>query len=434
MALDRQIGNHAREAARLAQRIRVVRRNGPVADIRFLIVPAQPVGRVLVERPDVHPVGQEREPVRALHARGVLEEHEMVAVVAMKDFHLTATKVSGRRRAARLAYACVSIHVALTHVTHYHYDRLVGLSPQLVRLRPAPHCRTPILSYSLRVEPARHFIHWQQDPQSNYVARLTFPERVREFRIEVDLVAEMSVYNPFDFFLEPHAEHVPFAYAEWQRRELQPFLHQEPLTPRFAEYLASIPRNRQRTVDFLVDLNRTPARRHPLRDPPRPGRADPGTDARPRLRFVPRLHVAARAASAPSRLRGALRVRLSHPARTPTPSRSTVRSGPIRTSPTCTRGARSTCRAPGGSVSIRRPDCSPAKDTSRLSCTPEPASAAPVTGAVDECEVEFDHRMEVQRMLRIAARHQAVHRRAVDSDRRRWGAASTRARAGSTSG
>ena len=117
----------------------------------------------------------------------------------------------------------LSIHVALNHVTQYRYDRLVGLSPQLVRLRPAPHCRTPILSYSLRIAPTPHFINWQQDPQSNYLARLTFPEKVREFRIEVDLVAEMAVYNPFDFFLEPHAETFPFAYEDWQLQELQPF-------------------------------------------------------------------------------------------------------------------------------------------------------------------------------------------------------------------
>jgi len=88
----------------------------------------------------------------------------------------------------------VPIHVALHHLTEYRYDRLVHLSPQLVRLRPAPHCRTPILSYSLLVEPPLHFINWQQDPQSNYVARLTFPERVDAMRIEVDLVAETAVY------------------------------------------------------------------------------------------------------------------------------------------------------------------------------------------------------------------------------------------------
>src|SRR6267378_1586620 len=110
-------------------------------------------------------------------------------------------------------------------MTQYRYDRPVELSPQLVRLRPAPHCRTPILSYSQRVTPAGHFLNWQQDPQSNYVARLTFPEKVRELRIEVDLVAEMAVYNPFDFFLEPSAEQFPFSYEPWQLRELQPFFH-----------------------------------------------------------------------------------------------------------------------------------------------------------------------------------------------------------------
>ena len=98
----------------------------------------------------------------------------------------------------------MSIHVALNHVTHYRYDRLVNLSPQVVRLRPAPHCRTRILSYSLRVEPTDHFINWQQDPQSNYLARLVFPDATRELKIEVDMVAEMAVLNPFDFFLTPY--------------------------------------------------------------------------------------------------------------------------------------------------------------------------------------------------------------------------------------
>ncbi|WP_261512471.1 transglutaminase N-terminal domain-containing protein, partial [Burkholderia multivorans] len=94
------------------------------------------------------------------------------------------------------------IHVALHHATRYRYDRLVNLGPQVVRLRPAPHCRTPIVAYSMTVEPARHFINWQQDPFSNHLARLVFPERTDHFDITIDLVAEMSVYNPFDFFLE----------------------------------------------------------------------------------------------------------------------------------------------------------------------------------------------------------------------------------------
>ncbi len=149
----------------------------------------------------------------------------------------------------------MSIHVALNHVTHYRYDRQVSLGPQVVRLRPCPHSRTRILSYSMRVSPAEHFVNWQQDPQSNYLARLVFPEKTGEFRIEVDLVAEMAVFNPFDFFLEPQAEHVPFAYDAEQLNELAPFLVKLPATPRFAAYLASVPRERTRTIDFLVALN-----------------------------------------------------------------------------------------------------------------------------------------------------------------------------------
>src|ERR1700749_4429254 len=118
----------------------------------------------------------------------------------------------------------MSIHVALNHKTEYRYDRRIKLGPQVVRLRPAPHCRTPILSYSLKIEPKEHFINWQQDPQSNYQARLVFPEKVREFSVEVDLVAEMAVYNPFDFCLEPSASEFPFTYDETYATELQSFL------------------------------------------------------------------------------------------------------------------------------------------------------------------------------------------------------------------
>jgi uncharacterized protein (DUF2126 family)/transglutaminase-like putative cysteine protease len=150
----------------------------------------------------------------------------------------------------------MSIHVALNHVTHYQYDRPVSLGPQIIRLRPAPHSRTPILSYSLTVSPPNHFINWQQDPQGNFLARLVFPEKARELKIEVDLVAEMSVINPFDFFLEPEAEHFPFKYDDALLHELAPYLVTIPLTPRFGARLDAIPRAQCRSIDFLVDLNR----------------------------------------------------------------------------------------------------------------------------------------------------------------------------------
>jgi len=149
----------------------------------------------------------------------------------------------------------MSIHAALHHVTHYKYDRPVQLGPQVVRLRPAPHCRSKVISYSLRIEPAEHFINWQQDPFANYLARLVFPKKTTEFRVTVDLVVEMAVYNPFDFFLEPHAENVPFSYSKAQSEELAPYLAAEPLTPRVAAYLEKIDRSEQRTIDFLVKLN-----------------------------------------------------------------------------------------------------------------------------------------------------------------------------------
>src|ERR1700709_1414996 len=136
----------------------------------------------------------------------------------------------------------MSIHVALNHVTHYRYDRPINLGPQVVRLRPAPHSRTRILSYSMRVEPKTHFINWQQDPQSNYLARLVFPEPTTEFLIEVDLVAEMAVYNPFDFFLEPSAEQYPFCYDADLARDLRPFLEVERAGPALCSLLSEVPR------------------------------------------------------------------------------------------------------------------------------------------------------------------------------------------------
>ena len=149
----------------------------------------------------------------------------------------------------------MSIHAALHHVTHYRYDRPVQLGPQVVRLRPAPHCRSRIISYSLKIEPAQHFINWQQDPFANWQARLVFPDKTTEFKVTVDLVAEMAVYNPFDFFLEPAAEQFPFDYVPLLKEELAPYLARAPQGDLFNHYVAGIDRSPQRTIDFLVGLN-----------------------------------------------------------------------------------------------------------------------------------------------------------------------------------
>src|ERR1700731_1530939 len=144
----------------------------------------------------------------------------------------------------------MAIQVALTHKTEYRYDRLVKLGPQIVRLRPAPHCRTTILSYSLKIHPKNHFLNWQQDPQANYLARLVFNEPTTEFFVEVDLVAEMAIFNPFDFFLEPYAEKSPFTYDDATARDLRPFLETEPLTPALQAWLSTVSRDPVRPTDF----------------------------------------------------------------------------------------------------------------------------------------------------------------------------------------
>ena len=207
----------------------------------------------------------------------------------------------------------MSILVSLQHTTSYRYDRPVVLGPQIVRLRPAPHCRTHVPTYSLKVTPAEHFVNWQQDPMGNWLARYVFPERTSEFSVSVDLLADMSVINPFDFFIEPAATEYPFVYDGEFSEELAPYLNMEQAGPRLAAYLASITRGKQNIVDFLVALNQTPARRCALCRAHGAGRAVDGGHARARLRLLPRQRLAAGADPASSRARGALRLRLSHP-------------------------------------------------------------------------------------------------------------------------
>ncbi|AWD21907.1 DUF2126 domain-containing protein [Fuscovulum blasticum] len=149
----------------------------------------------------------------------------------------------------------MAIKASIHHLTHYRYDRPVTLGPQVIRLRPAPHSRTRVISHSLKVSPDTHFVNHQQDPYGNWMARFVFPEPVRELRIEVDLVADMTVYNPFDFFVEEQAEHWPFDYPPDLTDDLVIYRRAEPAGPELQAFLATVPRDRCRTVDFVVNLN-----------------------------------------------------------------------------------------------------------------------------------------------------------------------------------
>jgi uncharacterized protein (DUF2126 family)/transglutaminase-like putative cysteine protease len=149
----------------------------------------------------------------------------------------------------------LAIHAAIEHVTTYRFDRALRLAPHVVRLRPAPHTRTPVLAYALRVEPGEHFVNWQQDPFGNYQARLVFPEPARELRLAVDMIVDLTVINPFDFFVEESAERYPFTYADELARDLAPYLVPDAAGPRLAEWLAGVGRGSEPIVDFLVRLN-----------------------------------------------------------------------------------------------------------------------------------------------------------------------------------
>ncbi|SHM67002.1 transglutaminase family protein [Roseibium suaedae] len=149
----------------------------------------------------------------------------------------------------------MAITAAIRHLTHYRYDRPVTLGPQIIRLRPAPHSRTRVISHSLKVSPEPHFVNYQQDAYGNWLARYVFPEPVRELKIEVDLVADMTVYNPFDFFVEESAEEWPFAYPEEIQDDLSIYRQTEPAGPKLAALLESIDKTPRRTVDVIVGLN-----------------------------------------------------------------------------------------------------------------------------------------------------------------------------------
>ena len=291
----------------------------------------------------------------------------------------------------------MSIHIALHHVTHYRYERAVELGPQIVRLRPAAHSRTRVLSYSLKVLPENHFINWQQDPQGNYLARLVFPEKTNELRIEVDLVAEMAVFNPFDFFLEPYAEKIPFTYAREEHHELQPYLEKLPLTPRFQEYLNSIDRTPIPAIDFLVGLNQRLAsdigyliRMEPGIQTPEFTLENASGSCRDSawllVQLLRHLGLAARFVS------GYL-IQLKADVK--------ALDGPSGTDVDFT-DLHAWCEVylPGaGWVGLDATSGLFAGEGHiPLACSPEPSSAAPISGMVEPCNTEFSHEMSVERV------------------------------------
>jgi uncharacterized protein (DUF2126 family)/transglutaminase-like putative cysteine protease len=291
----------------------------------------------------------------------------------------------------------MSIQVALHHVTHYTYDRPVQLGPQVIRLRPAPHSRSRILSYSLQVEPAEHFINWQQDAFANYQARLVFPKKTTAFKVTVDVVTEMAVFNPFDFFLEPSAEEVPFKYADNVRESLLSYLDKDPKTPLFKKYLASMDRQRQRTIDFLVQVNQ---RLH--RDIRYTIRMEPGVQTPEEtltlksgscrdtawllVQLFRHMNIAARFVS------GYL-IQL-------VPDVKSL-DGPSGTEVDFT-DLHAWCEVylPGAGWIGLDPTSGLLAGEGHipLACTPQPSAAAPIEGLMDEAEVGFHHEMRVTRM------------------------------------
>lgn len=293
----------------------------------------------------------------------------------------------------------MSIHAALFHRTRYTYDRPVNHAPHVIRLRPAPHCRTPIRAYSLKIHPARHFINWQQDPHGNYLARVVFPEPTTELDISVEVVAEMSVYNPFDFFLEGSAETHPFDYDEALRKDLLPYLEQLPASPRLdalASELRATCLNR-RTIDVLVTLNQRLQHDISYLIRMEPGVQSPERTLELRsgscrdsawllVQLLRRLGLAARFVS------GYL-IQLA-------PDVKSL-DGPSGTEIDFT-DLHAWCEVflPGAGWIGLDPTSGLLAGEGHipLAATPEPSTAAPVTGAVDECESKLDHTMRVTRI------------------------------------
>lgn len=295
----------------------------------------------------------------------------------------------------------MAIHVALHHKTQYTYDRPTGHGPHVIRLRPAPHCRTKILSYSQKISGGEHFINWQQDPFSNWNARLVFPEPMKELGVEIELVAEMAVYNPFDFFLEEAAQVYPFTYEPGLKKELAPFMELPAPTPHLLafveELLAQYLKKGARTIDVLVEINQ-----RLQRDIGYTIRLEPGVQS-PEETLGKKsgscrdsgwlLVQTLRSMGFAARFVSGYLIQL-------TPDVKSL-DGPSGTEVDFT-DLHAWCEVylPGAGWIGFDPTSGLLAGEGHipLSCTPEPSSAAPVTGAVDKCESKLHHEMKVTRI------------------------------------
>ncbi|TCS43264.1 DUF2126 domain-containing protein [Reinekea marinisedimentorum] len=291
----------------------------------------------------------------------------------------------------------MTIRVALQHKTSYKFDRLTNVYPHILRLRPAPHSRNHIHSYSLKVTPEQHFVNWQQDPFGNYQARLVFPEKIKELKFEVEVIADMTVINPFDFFVEEYAEKFPFEYDEQLAGELTSYLKVTEDGPLLNEWVDSIDRKERTTNDFLVELNQRLASEIGYGIRLEPGVQTPEETLTLKkgscrdtswllVQILRKLGLAARFAS------GYL-VQLT----------SDVKSldGPSGPEEDFT-DLHAWCEVylPGAGWVGLDPTSGlfAGEGHIPLACTPEPASAAPITGATGECEVEFSYSNNVYRI------------------------------------
>ncbi|MEM9044984.1 MAG: transglutaminase family protein [Pseudomonadota bacterium] len=291
----------------------------------------------------------------------------------------------------------MSINAAITHRTTYRYDRRINLGAQIIRLRPAPHSRTRILSFSQKITPEEHFLNWQQDPFGNYMARVVFPEKVEEFEVTVDLVADMAAINPFDFFLEESAEHYPFEYSDELKAELAPYLQIEEQDDFFQEFMTLMPRERQHTNDFLVEVNRLvqEAVAYTIRMEPGVQTPDETLDkgsgsCRDSAWLL--CHILRHLGLASRFVSGYL-IQL-----TPDVKAVDGPSGPLEDF----TDLHAWCEvyAPGAGWIGLDPTSGlyAGEGHIPLAATPMPSSAAPITGTLDPCEVEFEHHMEVNRV------------------------------------